>query len=465
MKKFTFIVLLLAIVGTSSAQTILNRFPVELKKSSDYFQIFTAANEQNEYFAFVADKENLTVIKYNSALFFKDSLTVTRPDRNLDYMIGVTFSADGNPDLYWSSKNHETFKLIHFDFQKRTTSDLTYENNFARKKIIDVFVAKNCLNIVSITPENTLKFTNFSNVGKNDFTVPFYINESITEKSKADAIVNRILENGISIIDKKQFTPLYVGAAHVKRYLEKEQYILSIDSPTTTTLFTVNLNNFLMQKSEFPHHTSDKNSGSNSFLHQDVLYQLSVNSASLALKGTDLKTKNELGNYLTTAQQEIEFKNSPLFLQTENGNTRTIKNTAKMLSKINLESVGLSIYGTPNYNLFTIGGVREVASGGGLAMAIGLGIGGVLSGSDIMVGSDFISDTMQSMYFESYFDNDFKHTKRPFLPLYIDELGSFLNSNRPSVHSITPFRDYIILNYYDNKTKEFVMRKFEDVVD
>ena len=48
MKKYVFILLLLVVFGNSFAQTVLNQFPMELKKSSDYFQILNGENAQNE---------------------------------------------------------------------------------------------------------------------------------------------------------------------------------------------------------------------------------------------------------------------------------------------------------------------------------------------------------------------------------------------------------------------------------
>lgn len=463
MKKLLFLLLLFSIIGTAAAQTLLNRYPIELKKSSEYFQIFNAENQQNEYFTFIADKEKLTVLKYNSALFFIDSLSISRPERSLDFMVGVTFSKEGNPNLYWSAKNYEILKLIHFDFNNRTTSDLVYENNFARKKIIDVFVAKNTFHILSITPENTLKFTAFSNTGKSEFAVTFHSESASGSQSNADHLVNTILEKGITVIEARQFNPLFDAAAKVKRYLKKERYVLSFDSDRATTLFTVDLTDYSSKKELFPYEYVSKNSGSNSFINLDMLYQISANSDSISLTGIDLKTKNAVGKYQANAKQEIDFKNTPLLLQSENGKVRELKNTSKFLSKMDFKTMGLSVYSTPNYDLFTIGGVREVPSSGGVVLAIGLGIGGVMSGSDVMVGSDFLTNNMQSLYFESFFDARFEHLKVPFRPLYIDALGEFLNTNRPSVHNLFLYQNYTILNYYDSKAKEFVMRKFEDI--
>jgi len=465
MKKLLLTFLFFSTFGTAFAQTIVDRFPIELKKSSDSFQLLNAENDQQEYFVFIADKEKVTVLKYNSALFFKDSLSVLRPNRSLEFMVGVTFTADGDPDLYWSSKNYETVKLVHFDFKNRVTSDLIYENNFSRTKIIDAFVAKNTFNIVSVTPENTLKFINFSTMGQSEYNVSFNPEQSNSSKPDADILVKAILDKGIAVIQTNQYNPLFVGTAKVKRYLQNESYILSFDSAFSTTLFTVELEDFSSKKDLYPYEKLDKDSGSNSFLHQNILYQLTANSESILLVGLDLKTKNTFGKYQATSKQEIDFKNSPLLMQSENRKAKVFRNTSKFLSNIDTQNLGLSIYTSPNYNLFTIGGVREVASSGGLALALGLGIGGAFSGSDAMIGSDFMDTTMQSVYFESSFDENFNHIKPPFQPLYVDQMGDFLNNNRIAIHNIFPFKNHVILNYYDSKTNEFVMRKFEDITD
>lgn len=465
MKKIFFLCFLISTLGSVSAQTIVNRFPIELKKSSDYFQIFNAENDQKEYFAFIADKEKITVLKYNSFLFLKDSISVARPNRNLDFMVGVTFTTNGNPNLYWASKDYEMVKMILFDFKTRTTSDLDYEINFTKSKIIDSFVAKNTLNVVSLTSENTLKITHFSNTGQSEHLLTFAPEQASASKSDAELLANAILDKGISIVQTHQFNPLYVGTSKVKRYLQDGKYILSYDSEFSTTLLTIDISDFSSRKELYPYEKLDKTSGSNSFLHNGILYQFTANSESVSLMGIDLKTKNSVGKYQTSSKQEIDFKNSPLLLQSDRGKAKEFKNTAKFLSKLDFENLGLSVYSTPNYNLFTIGGIREVASGGGLALAIGMGIGGVMSGGDVVFAPDLMNNNLQSIYFESFFDTDFKHLNAPSRPLYVDALGDFLNTNRLTAQHIFPYPNYVILNYYDPKTKEFVMRKFEDVTE
>ena len=463
MKKSLFLVLLLSFFGTVSAQTILNRFPIELKKSSAYFQILNAENQQGDYFAFITYKEKTTALKYNSALFFTDSISIPRPKKEVDFMFGTTFSADGNPNLYWASKDYQVVQFIQFDFKTHRTSTLIYENDFAREKVVDVFVAANELNIITTTTDNQLRFTNFSNTGKSEYIVSLTPNNTAIENAKDDPFTFLILENGITKIESKLFNPLYIGTAKVKRYLDEKQFIITFDLKGQTTVFSINLDDFSINKKLFPHEKFADKAESNSYLHQNILYQVTANSDTLSLSAIDFKTNKIINSYQASSKKEIDFKNSPLLLQSENGKTRELKKTSKLLSKIDSGKIGLSIYSTPNYNLFTIGGVRDVPSGGGMLLGVGLAFGTVMGGTSVDIGG-FVDDfRQQSIFFESYFDSNFKHTNAPFRPLYADALGDFLNQNRPFIQNIVPFHNYVILNYYDSKTEEFVMRKFEDV--
>ncbi len=462
MKKTLVFVVLISVFNIISAQTILNQYPIELKKSSSYFQIFNAENKEKNYFAFITDKQKTTAVKYNSALFLSDSITISRPSNEYDFMAGVTFSTDDSPNLYWSSKDYKRLQMIHFDFENHTTSYLTYVNDFERDKIVDAFVADNSLHIVSITPDEKLKFTHFSNSGKNEHVVSLNVENQSTNQA---GLIKGIYENGITPIESNLFNPLYVGVAKIKRYLVKDHFILTFDMYGLTTAFTINLKDFTLSKKLFPYETLAKKAASNSYLHQNTLYQLTINSDALSLTATDFDSQIKKRTHQVDSKTEIAFKNSPLILQSNVGRVRELKNTSKFLSKIDAENVGLSIYSSPNYNLFTIGGVRQVASGGSVLLGFGLTVRGALSGTFID-GMPLIEEgNSQSIYFESLFDKNFQHLKAPFQPLYIDALGAFLQINRVSVQNVYAFKNYVILNYYDSKKNEFVMRKFEDSKD
>ncbi|MDD3003768.1 hypothetical protein [Flavobacterium sp.] len=461
MNKYSLILFFCCLLGNVSAQTLLNQFPIELKKPSSHSQIFNTHNSKNEYFTFVSDKEKCTVLKYNAALFFKDSLSVNRPEKDFEFMSGVTFSANESPNLYWTSKDFEKIQLVNFDLEKHSSSRLIYENDFSKEKVVDVFTAANAFHILTITSENKLKFTRFSNTGKEEFIVDLD-NKDPEKNTKTNAdLVPSILDLGIVIIDNQTFIPLQQATAKVKRYLNNGEYLLTFDKNNATTVCRIILSDFSLQKEQFIYEKLDKNSGSNSFLHQNILYQLTANSEKMVLTATDLPSKNTINTYTANAKEEISFKNSPIFLHTDS-KPRILKKTAQMLSKINVNNLGISVYTAPNYNLFTIGGVRDVASGGNLLLGIGLSVGGAIVGTSVDMMDVIETTHLQSIYFESLFDHNFNHIKKPFLPLYADALGEFMDENNFSVQNIYRYKNFMILNYYDPKSKEIVMRKFED---
>ena len=83
MKKFILFFILIQ-CNFLFSQTILATFPLELKKSKEYKQIVNAENTTtHDVFVFASDKETLTILKYNSALFLSNQYTFARPDTSL----------------------------------------------------------------------------------------------------------------------------------------------------------------------------------------------------------------------------------------------------------------------------------------------------------------------------------------------------------------------------------------------
>ncbi|MBC8643511.1 hypothetical protein H9W95_03800 [Flavobacterium lindanitolerans] len=127
MKKIFLSLFTLCCVNLSFGQTLLASHPLELKKATSYHQIVNTVNDQNQVFVFASDKEKLKVLKYNNALFFKDSLSVNRPDKNYTAMAGFSFEDNGNPYLYWSSDDYTKIQSHYFDFNNRTSVTASHQ--------------------------------------------------------------------------------------------------------------------------------------------------------------------------------------------------------------------------------------------------------------------------------------------------------------------------------------------------
>ena len=117
MKK-TFLLLMLFCMYSILGQTKLVSVGLELKKSSDYHQVLPTVNSlTKEFYVLAGDKEKSTLVKFNSALFFADSLQ-TKKVKNYPSAIANSFSEDGNPIYYWASEDFNNFLLVLFILNK-----------------------------------------------------------------------------------------------------------------------------------------------------------------------------------------------------------------------------------------------------------------------------------------------------------------------------------------------------------
>lgn len=74
---FLFLVLMYNTVSTS--QTVLASYSIDLKTPKEECETLNAENTvTHDVFAFIASRDSLTILKYNSALFLNDKFTTTR---------------------------------------------------------------------------------------------------------------------------------------------------------------------------------------------------------------------------------------------------------------------------------------------------------------------------------------------------------------------------------------------------
>lgn len=464
MKKviFTFFVLLTSLA--SHSQTLLNSHSLELKKSSSYYQILNAVNNQDQVFVFASDKENLKVLKYNKALFFTDSISVLRPEKDYEFMAGYSFEKNGNPYLYWASGDYSKIQSVYFDFEKNTASNTFHQISFKGETILNTFSENNSFYILSLPEkEPKLKLYVFNN-GKLEEKVLDFTSYKFMDGQGKSKIFNELLDDSpIEKIDTKSANPLFQCVGKTKLYCIGNRMILTFDSLSRTQLFEINLDTFSIDEKIIPSQALSKSVGkSNSYFHQDKLYQIKTNEEELIIAAIDLKSGELLKSYTANPKDSISFKNSPLYSQSGNQKGQAIKNTKKFLQKLKNTEVGISVYKTPNSTMVTVGGVRDVASTGGILLAITAGATMITTGNNFPIDVLFSGSNLQSIYFESLFDDTFQHQNIEQQGLAIDYISRFIDENETSLESVFPYKDYFILGYYNSKIKEYVMRKFED---
>lgn len=465
MKKLLFALFVFASFTASFGQTLLASHPLELKKSKSNHQILNAVNSRNQIFIFATDKEKVKALKYSPFLFFSDSLTINRPDKDYEFMAGYGFEDDGNPCLYWASEDFKKMQSVCFNFETKINKIDNFQFEFKDESILNTFSENNSFYILTLPKkEDKLKFYVLSKGEMDEKVLDFSSYKFTDSQGKPKTFNELITEEGLEMIDTKTLNPLFKCVGKSKMYFSKNRMILTFDSNTKTQVLEINLNNFSISEKNIPQQATAKNIGkSNSYYFQDKLYMLKTNEEELSIVAVDLKSQGVIKKYYADTKDTISFRNSPLFSQTGDQQGRTLKNTKKFLQRLDASDVGLSVYKTPNSIMVTAGGVRNVSSAGNMIFGISAGVAMVATGSGGDVGSLFNAGDLQSTYFEALFDDKFEHQNTPQQGLAVDYISQFLSENDVTLQSVFAFKGYYILGYYDSKKKEYVMRKFEDV--
>lgn len=440
------------------SQTVLTTFPLELKKSKEYKQIVNVENTTtHDLFVFASDKENLTILKYNSALFLSDQYALPRPDISYKQIVGHSFNSDGNPTLYWSSQDFRKILAVQYDINtKSTAAIIDYDMQFFNQTVITQFQENNGFYILAKKEfEDKLVLYAFKNGTKEEKTLDFSTFKF--QNSKGQAVkFSQILEAlPIGKIETSQFNPLFKGTQKTKLYVLKNRLLLTFDhSDNETQAFEVDLATSAILEKNFPK-TSTKNyvSLSNSYYHENKIYQLKVNADELLLEIKDYKTADTIKSILVSKTDVIPFKSSPLWLQLEGQRPKEFKTTAKFLNQLVYLEVGLTVYKTPNSILITMGGTGTIQF---------TDIINSLSSNQIN-GDLMYRDIPTTVYFESVFDKKLDHNKKDQEPLAFDFISGFQQEHpEVTLPSVIRYKNYYILGYYDNYAKQYTMRKFTD---
>ncbi|WP_281227226.1 hypothetical protein [Flavobacterium aquiphilum] len=460
MKKI-FLFFILIQCNALLSQTVIATFPLELKKSKDYRQILNAENnDTHDLFAFVTDKETLTILKYNSALFLTNQYTFPRLDISHKLISGYSFNNQGNPTLYWSSDDLSKITAATYDLDSKTNAVVNYELQFFNQDVITHFQENNTFYILAQKHfEEKLILYIFKDGKKEEKILDFSSFKFKNSKNQAVSF-SKILEVcPIEQIETNHFNPLFKGTQKTKLYVLKNRLLLTFDhNDNETQGFDINLATFEIQEKLFPK-TATKNyvSLSNSYYHENKIYQLKVNAEELQFEIKDYKTGENIKTFTVPQTDAIPFKTSPLWLQMEGQRPKELTNTTNFLHQLVYLEVGLTVYKTTKSILITLGGTGNIQF---------TDIANNYSGNELNY-YDYINRYVPTyMYFESRFDKKLENTKQDQEPLAVDFISRFREEHdEVSLPSIIRYKNYYIMGYYDTNTKQYTMRKFSDGFD
>ncbi|WP_163400153.1 hypothetical protein [Flavobacterium fluviatile] len=462
----------------SYSQDIISSTVVDLKKNRDVFQ--TVNNEKKTVTLFVSDKEKVKAIQLNEKMQITDSISTARPDtKKYANMIGYNIS-NNHTRLYWSSNNYENIFAQLYDFDTRKTITKEYTIVLKNEKILQKFSENENFYILTVLKNsNNFKFHVFDKEGNYTERIitleGFHFFKSDYQKSDLYGVIGENLlpfEAPFTLqnITVENPTSLTDAAKKRKSYFNDKKLTLTFDTNIDfTQVIIIDLKDFTatekMVKKQFI--AGDRTSlNSNSFYFENKLYQIKSSSDLLYFTIKDLDS-NLLKEYVVNSATPIDFKNSEIYQEGGDfgGGKRILETTSQFIRKINNLNSGLSCYHIGQNTLITFGGVSAVQQSTGQIALGQFGLIGALA-SAAMYNPTMTSFNAYSnrkvVKIEGLFDTDGNHIKGELQPLAFDKIRTFFDKNN-DVSSQTLFRiDSYYLGYYDNKTKEYIIRKFAD---
>jgi hypothetical protein len=449
MKKLLLALLLIS-KSVLFAQTVLTSYPLDFRQTDDYDKILNVENTQtHDVFVFAANQENITILKYNNALFLNDQFSTSRINLEDKILIGYSFGDDGNPSLYWASVNLKDIIVVKYYMDTKTVKMLKFNFPFSTQYMAAFFQKNDTFYILSKDKEEqTLILYIFKN-GKVEEKVFNFLSFIFQEKNTQFVTFNKLInENSIEKIDTDDFTPLDKSTKTNKVYLINDHLILTLDhNPKKTQVLDLDIENHTINERSFPQSIPDNtNKISNSFFNDNKLYQISASKYAISFDIKDYKSGQTIKNVTVLKNDTIKFKNSPFLLQIDDRKPTELKKTSQFLNHLAFLDIGLSAYKNKQNTFVTIGGTPKE------------------EGFYQYYDGDFASiDHTESVYFETALNNNSEFIKDEQQPLAIDNIFYFLSlQKKASFQNIFKFKDYYILGYYDGATKQYIMRRFTD---
>ena len=483
MKKKIFGFCLILSALTSFSQEIVSSVPIELKKNRDIFQVVN--NEKKDVTLFVSDKIKVKAIHLDSNMKIVDSISAERPNtKTYDMMIGYN-SNNNNPRLFWASNDYENIFSQLYDVSNKKVTTQQYTLDLKEEKVLQKFSESEKFYILTVPKKgNSLKLHVFDKNGVYSAKIinldGFHFFKSNYTKSDIYGILGENLlpfEAPFSLknINVENPTSLTDAARKRKCYFDGKTLVLTIDTNSDyTQAIIIDTQNFSATEKiiRSPGISNVTSTGykiaitSNSFYFDNKFYILKSSEDQFFFTVKDLED-NTLKEFSATSETPIDFKNSDIYLEGGDfGGKRTLTNSSQFLRKIVNLNAGLSCYHIGQNTLITFGGISSTGPSTGQTVANQFGLIGAL------VSVAFLSPTMENfnsyanrkvVKIEGLFDNQDNHIKGDLQPLAFDKIRTFFDDYKDvSSQILFNIEAVYYLGYYDNKTKEYTIRKFAD---
>jgi len=470
----------LVISSVGFSQEFINSFPMQIDSKDFLFDVKNDSTHTTTLFKAAKNKilsirldENKLIIDSLSTKNFTEKYSVVGYNytKNLDLLY---CKDDNSGDLFAISFDFLNKKIKHINTPLNLEKDNNIYNFSQNYKFYMLYTVKgtndlkiNTIDFAGKTTSHTIDVSNFKLL--NYYNQPTSLYKSIGSFYGSFAIKN------FTVIDSKSNLSLIEASSKTKLYVKENQLTLTFDiSKSVTQILNIDLKDFTANVKHIPTpiigQTAESKTAmeSNSFLIDDKLFQFKLTSELeiITIKNLDGEL---IHTYMLKSENELNKKSnsyyiiSPMEMEVED-----LKNSKDFLERSIKIGYGSAIYCTKSNDGYqiTFGAVSDIQKSSAIALLPVFGIVGALT----MLTVEKTSSKNVSVYknrfavFTSlHIDNQLQTFSNKKPDFTISELEEYISKTKNiSNFTISPFGEKQILGFYDENTKMYNFKTFEN---
>lgn len=385
--------------------------------------------------------------------------------------------------VFMANNSRRKFASARFSFTNSSLTLNTLELDLANESIIQTAEYNNMFHVFTITPGanliNVYRFQDDKTYER--FQISLTGQSFLTKKQKEVNFYDMITLNSgfygqikslnLLRIDTNDPTTLEIASNTTKMYQEKERFILTFDNNQhITQIAEINLETLrgrVIHVEKALKNWSAKQKNSNSFLVDEVLFQIIATREVLHLRAQNYCTGEIINEHYVNKNDTINFKNTSI-VQTGGSldNYREFEDTATLLRKMNRGKAAIAVQKKGALYQVSYGGIIQKATGANLMMP-GVGIAGTAFGAmSVFINPTYLAygsyKNTKALTVDALFNKGFEHEDGEINKNVFDRIEDYEYENKisPSGRTVFKMKNVYILGSYESFAKTYTLRSF-----
>jgi hypothetical protein len=432
------------------------------------------------------DKKSLIKLDYDIYLQVSKETEIELPKRRkFSEVIGQAVTDKDLVHIYHANRRKNEFAILEINPQSNTAELLEIDLVLKKQTFLHGLTYKSQFYILSIDLDAQLILYEFKGTEYTSSSFDASHLKYAPDEMAYTYLINKALKSGsqgsigvsqLEILEENLPNSIELVSTEGKLIQRDDKLYLIVDlDDRRTDVIEISLTDKTMNITSFdqPYEDFDLTGTvkSNSYLHEDKLYQVMVSQDKMIMSIKDFASKQEIKRFeVYRNDEEISFSNTVI---TQLGGAyedyRELSKTKQLLRKMVHSFPGISVHKLDNQLEITVGGSKEVQGDIGSALILGALSGAVIAGgggSYMEIGynpyfNSYVSGiNSKSVYIIGLFNEDLNHMIGEVRTNIWDNIDGFANYLDPYQEDITLYKGDIYYSYYNRDSSTYHLVRF-----